>query len=85
MLLFLLLSIGLLPIDKALSLTTYLRKEDKIMPVFQGMNELIPIYKLMEKRDMKEIEEQMKVSSEKTTHSLPFGGNCFFFHKHLTS
>ncbi|PIO38247.1 hypothetical protein AB205_0045030 [Aquarana catesbeiana] len=57
---FCLLSIGLLPIDKALSLTTYLRKEDKIMPVFQGMEELIPIYKLMEKRDMKEIEEQMK-------------------------
>ncbi|CAI9539718.1 unnamed protein product [Staurois parvus] len=57
---FQLVSIGLLPIDKALSLTTYLRKEDKIMPVFQGMDELIPIYKLMEKRDMKEIEEQMK-------------------------
>nr|DBA23388.1 TPA: hypothetical protein GDO54_014304 [Pyxicephalus adspersus] len=57
---FQLVSIGLLPIDKALSLTTYLRKEDRIMPVFQGMDELIPIYKLMEKRDMKEIEEQMK-------------------------
>lgn len=57
---FQLVSIGLLPIDKALSLTTYLRKEDKIMPVYQGMDELIPIYKLMEKRDMKEIEEQMK-------------------------
>lgn len=57
---FQLVSIGLLPIDKALSLTTYLRKEDKIMPVFQGMEELIPIYKLMEKRDMKEIGEQMK-------------------------
>ncbi|XP_018415726.1 PREDICTED: endoplasmic reticulum aminopeptidase 1 isoform X1 [Nanorana parkeri] len=57
---FQLVSIGLLPIDKALSLTKYLRKEDKIMPVFQGMDELIPIYKLMEKRDMKEIEEEMK-------------------------
>lgn len=61
---FCLLSIGLLPIDKALSLTTYLRKEDKIMPVFQGMNELVPIYKLMEKREMSEIEEQMKVTPE---------------------
>ncbi|XP_068103596.1 endoplasmic reticulum aminopeptidase 1 isoform X2 [Hyperolius riggenbachi] len=57
---FQLVSIGHLPIDKALSLTTYLRKEDSIMPVFQGMDELIPIYKLMEKRDMKNIEEQMK-------------------------
>ncbi|XP_063820125.1 endoplasmic reticulum aminopeptidase 1 [Pseudophryne corroboree] len=57
---FQLVSIGRLPIDKALSLTTYLHKEDKIMPVFQGMDELIPIYKLMEKRDMKEIEDQMK-------------------------
>ncbi|XP_075037438.1 endoplasmic reticulum aminopeptidase 1-like [Mixophyes fleayi] len=57
---FQLVSIGRLPIDKALSLTTYLSKEDKIMPVFQGMDELIPIYKLMEKRDMKKIEDQMK-------------------------
>ncbi|XP_075037443.1 endoplasmic reticulum aminopeptidase 1-like [Mixophyes fleayi] len=57
---FQLVSIGHLPIDKALSLTTYLSKEDKIMPVFQGMDELVPIYKLMEKRDMKEIEDQMK-------------------------
>lgn len=57
---FQLVSIGRLPIDKALSLTMYLTKEDRIMPVFQGMDELIPIYKLMEKRDMKEIEAQMK-------------------------
>ncbi|XP_040277503.1 endoplasmic reticulum aminopeptidase 1 [Bufo bufo] len=57
---FQLVSIGRLPIDKALSLTMYLKKEDRIMPVFQGMDELIPIYKLMEKRDMKEVEDQMK-------------------------
>ncbi|CAJ0948713.1 unnamed protein product [Ranitomeya imitator] len=57
---FQLVSIGRLPIDKALSLTMYLTKEDRIMPVFQGMDELVPIYKLMEKRDMKEIEDQMK-------------------------
>ncbi|XP_075693217.1 endoplasmic reticulum aminopeptidase 1 [Rhinoderma darwinii] len=57
---FQLVSIGRLPIDKALSLTMYLTKEDRIMPVFQGMDELIPIYKLMEKRDMKDIEDQMK-------------------------
>lgn len=67
---FCLLSIGLLPIDKALSLTTYLKKEDKIMPVFQGMGELIPIYKLMEKRDMKEIGEQMKVTPKNRLHIL---------------
>uniref|UniRef100_A0A803JZ71 Aminopeptidase n=1 Tax=Xenopus tropicalis TaxID=8364 RepID=A0A803JZ71_XENTR len=57
---FQLVSIGRLPIDKALSLSLYLKNEDKIMPVFQGMDELIPIYKLMEKRDMQEVESQMK-------------------------
>lgn len=31
------------------------------MPVFQGLNELIPMYKLMEKRDMSEVETQFKV------------------------
>ncbi|KAM4706913.1 endoplasmic reticulum aminopeptidase 1 isoform 1-T2 [Discoglossus pictus] len=58
---FQLVSIGRLPIDKALSLTLYLKHEDKIMPVFQGMHELIPMYKLMEKRDMKDLENKMKV------------------------
>ncbi|OCT98568.1 hypothetical protein XELAEV_18010807mg [Xenopus laevis] len=57
---FQLVSIGRLPIDKALSLSLYLKNEEKIMPVFQGMTELIPIYKLMEKRDMQEVETQMK-------------------------
>ncbi|KAM4808521.1 endoplasmic reticulum aminopeptidase 1 isoform 2-T2 [Rhinophrynus dorsalis] len=57
---FQLVSIGRLPIDKALNLTLYLKNENKIMPVFQGLDELIPLYKLMEKRDMKKIENQMK-------------------------
>lgn len=34
------------------------------MPVFQGLNELIPMYKLMEKRDMNEVETQFKVMPE---------------------
>ncbi|XP_043920048.1 endoplasmic reticulum aminopeptidase 1 [Protopterus annectens] len=57
---FLLVSIGKLPLNKALDLTLYLRQEAKIMPVFQGLNELIPIYKLMEKRDMVDVENQLK-------------------------
>lgn len=57
---FQLVSIGKLPLDKALALTLYLRNEISTMPVFQGMNELIPIYKLMEKREMVEVETKMK-------------------------
>uniref|UniRef100_A0A8D2AT86 Aminopeptidase n=1 Tax=Sciurus vulgaris TaxID=55149 RepID=A0A8D2AT86_SCIVU len=51
---FQLVSIGKLSIEKALDLTLYLKHETEIMPVFQGLNELIPMYKLMEKRDMNE-------------------------------
>ncbi|KAM6229993.1 endoplasmic reticulum aminopeptidase 1 [Porphyrio hochstetteri] len=40
-----------LSISKALDLTLYLRREKQIMPVLQGMHELIPIYRIMEKRD----------------------------------
>ncbi|OWK12367.1 ERAP1 [Cervus elaphus hippelaphus] len=57
---FQLVSIGKLSIEKALDLTLYLKHETEIMPVFQGLNELIPMYKLMEKRDMKEVETQFK-------------------------
>ncbi|KAJ1208527.1 hypothetical protein NDU88_003911 [Pleurodeles waltl] len=57
---FQLVSVGKLPIDKALDLTLYLKHESKIMPVFQGLNELIPIYKLMEKREMEDIETRLK-------------------------
>ncbi|XP_062943095.1 endoplasmic reticulum aminopeptidase 1 isoform X2 [Cynocephalus volans] len=57
---FQLVSIGKLSIEKALDLTLYLKHETEIMPVFQGLNELIPMYKLMEKRDMSEVETQFK-------------------------
>lgn len=57
---FQLVSIGKLSIEKALDLTLYLKHETEIMPVFQGMHELIPVYKLMEKRDMIEVETQFK-------------------------
>ncbi|XP_006885438.1 PREDICTED: endoplasmic reticulum aminopeptidase 1 [Elephantulus edwardii] len=57
---FQLVSIGKLPIEKALDLTLYLKRETEIMPVFQGLDELIPMYKLMEKRDMNEVETQFK-------------------------
>ncbi|XP_069348465.1 endoplasmic reticulum aminopeptidase 1 [Eulemur rufifrons] len=57
---FQLVSIGKLSIEKALDLTLYLKRETEIMPVFQGLNELIPMYKLMEKRDMNQVETQFK-------------------------
>ncbi|KAB0392614.1 hypothetical protein E2I00_013469, partial [Balaenoptera physalus] len=57
---FQLVSIGKLSIEKALDLSLYLKHETEIMPVFQGLNELIPMYKLMEKRDVNEVETQFK-------------------------
>ncbi|KAI4877169.1 hypothetical protein NFI96_020664 [Prochilodus magdalenae] len=57
---FQLVSVGKLPLDKALDLSLYLSRETEIMPVMQGFGELIPLYKLMEKRDMEELENQMK-------------------------
>lgn len=57
---FQLVSVGKLSVEKALDLTLYLKNETEIMPVFQGLNELIPMYKLMEKRDMNEVETQFK-------------------------
>ncbi|KAM9138605.1 endoplasmic reticulum aminopeptidase 1 [Pangshura tecta] len=57
---FQLVSIGKLSISKALDLSLYLKHESQIMPVFQGMNELIPMYKLMEKWDMDDVENQLK-------------------------
>jgi hypothetical protein len=57
------LSIGKLSIEKALDLILYLKQETEIMPVFQGLNELIPMYKLMEKREMNEVETQFKVKA----------------------
>lgn len=57
---FQLVSVGKLPLDKALDLTLYLSKETEIMPVTQGFSELVPLYKLMEKREMVDLENQMK-------------------------
>uniref|UniRef100_A0A8D0GG12 Aminopeptidase n=1 Tax=Sphenodon punctatus TaxID=8508 RepID=A0A8D0GG12_SPHPU len=57
---FQLVSVKKLSIAKALDLSLYLQHESQIMPVFQGMNELIPMYKLMEKRDMDDVENQLK-------------------------
>nr|XP_023694685.1 endoplasmic reticulum aminopeptidase 1-like isoform X1 [Paramormyrops kingsleyae] len=57
---FQLVSIGKVALDKALDLSLYLSKETEIMPVTQGLGELVPLYKLMEKRDMEDLENQMK-------------------------
>ncbi|XP_068941248.1 endoplasmic reticulum aminopeptidase 1 isoform X2 [Petaurus breviceps papuanus] len=57
---FQLVSIGKLSIEKALDLSLYLKHETEIMPVFQGLNELTLFYKLMEKRDMDDVETQFK-------------------------
>ncbi|XP_041644089.1 endoplasmic reticulum aminopeptidase 1b [Cheilinus undulatus] len=58
---FQLVSIGKLRLDTALDLSLYLSRETKIMAVTQGFGELVPLYKLMEKRDsMAALENQMK-------------------------
>ncbi|KAL2087680.1 hypothetical protein ACEWY4_016508 [Coilia grayii] len=57
---FQLVSIGKVPLDKALDLTLYLSQECEVMPVTQGFSELVPLYKLMEKRDMEQLENNMK-------------------------
>uniref|UniRef100_A0A672SF43 Aminopeptidase n=1 Tax=Sinocyclocheilus grahami TaxID=75366 RepID=A0A672SF43_SINGR len=57
---FQLVSIEKIPLDKALNLSLYLSKESEIMPVTQGFNELVPLYKLMEKRNMEALENQLK-------------------------
>ncbi|KAG9262956.1 endoplasmic reticulum aminopeptidase 1 [Astyanax mexicanus] len=57
---FQLVSIGKVPLDRALSLSQYLSSESEIMPVTQGFSELVPLYKLMEKRDMAALENQLK-------------------------
>ncbi|CAB1322402.1 unnamed protein product [Coregonus sp. 'balchen'] len=58
---FQLVSVGKVGLDTALDLSLYLSKETDIMPVTQGLGELVPLYKLMEKRDMEGLENQMKV------------------------
>ncbi|XP_015705151.1 endoplasmic reticulum aminopeptidase 1 [Coturnix japonica] len=57
---FQLVRIKKLPISKAFDLTLYMKRETQIMPILQGMNELVPIYKLMERRDMDDTEKQLK-------------------------
>lgn len=57
---FQLVSIGKVRLDTALELSLYLSRETEIMAVTQGFGELVPLYKLMEKRDMKVLENQMK-------------------------
>uniref|UniRef100_A0A4W4H0M7 Aminopeptidase n=1 Tax=Electrophorus electricus TaxID=8005 RepID=A0A4W4H0M7_ELEEL len=57
---FQLVSIGKVPLDKALSLSVYLRHEVEVMPVTQAFSELVPLYKLMEKRNMAVLEHKLK-------------------------
>ncbi|OXB75701.1 UNVERIFIED_CONTAM: hypothetical protein H355_016218 [Colinus virginianus] len=57
---FQLVRIKKLSISKAFDLTLYMKRETQIMPILQGMNELVPIYKLMERRDMDDTEKHLK-------------------------
>uniref|UniRef100_A0A667XZX8 Aminopeptidase n=1 Tax=Myripristis murdjan TaxID=586833 RepID=A0A667XZX8_9TELE len=57
---FQLVSVGKVRLDTALDLSLYLSRETEIMAVTQGLGELVPLYKLMEKRDMMALENQMK-------------------------
>lgn len=57
---FQLVSVGKVQLDTALELSLYLSKETEVMAVTQGFGELVPLYKLMEKRDMTALENQMK-------------------------
>ncbi|XP_068167083.1 endoplasmic reticulum aminopeptidase 1b isoform X2 [Antennarius striatus] len=57
---FQLVSIGKVRLDTALELSLYLSRETEIMAVTQGFRELVPLYKLMEKRDMAVLEKKMK-------------------------
>ncbi|NWI68495.1 ERAP1 aminopeptidase, partial [Todus mexicanus] len=57
---FQLVSIKKLPISKAFDLTLYLKHEREIMPVLQSLHELIPIYRLMERRGVDGTEKQLQ-------------------------
>uniref|UniRef100_A0AAQ4S9I5 Aminopeptidase n=1 Tax=Gasterosteus aculeatus aculeatus TaxID=481459 RepID=A0AAQ4S9I5_GASAC len=57
---FQLVSTGNVRLDTALELSLYLSRETEIMAVTQGFQELVPLYKLMEKRDMAALENRMK-------------------------
>ncbi|KFV04649.1 Endoplasmic reticulum aminopeptidase 1, partial [Tauraco erythrolophus] len=58
---FQLVRIKKLSISKAFDLTLYLKRESQIMPVLQGLSELIPIYRLIERRDMDGTGQQLKI------------------------
>ena len=58
-------SVGKVRLDTALELSQYLSRETAIMPVTQGFGELVPLYKLMEKRDLVVVENQMKVREDR--------------------
>ena len=64
-------SVGKVTLDTALELSLYLSREMEPLAVTQGLSELVPIYKLMEKRDMKTLENQMKVRLTPTVHKPP--------------
>lgn len=55
---------GKVRLDTALELSLYLSRETETMAVTQGFQELVPLYKLMEKRDMAALEDKMKVWTE---------------------
>lgn len=64
-------SVGKVRLDTALELSLYLSRETATMAVTQGFQELVPLYKLMEKRDMAALEDKMKVWTEaETDHTL---------------
>ena len=64
-------SVGKVTLDTALELSLYLSREMEPLAVTQGLSELVPIYKLMEKRDMKTLENQMKVRLTPTAYKPP--------------
>ncbi|XP_077418370.1 endoplasmic reticulum aminopeptidase 1b [Vanacampus margaritifer] len=57
---FRLVSIKMVSLETALDLATYLSRETDIMAVTQGFRELIPIYKLIERREVAFLDEGMK-------------------------
>ncbi|XP_057688730.1 endoplasmic reticulum aminopeptidase 1b [Corythoichthys intestinalis] len=57
---FRLVNIEKLGLETALDLSTYLSKETDIMAVTQGFGELVPIYKMIERREISILENGMK-------------------------
>ncbi|XP_071585951.1 endoplasmic reticulum aminopeptidase 1-like [Heliangelus exortis] len=57
---FQLVRIKKLPVSKAFDLTLYLKHEREMVPVLQGMSELVPIYRLMERREVDGVEKELQ-------------------------